>query len=430
MNKRVKSEQLFERACRVIPKGVNSPVRAFGNVGGTPVFVERGEGAYIFDADGNRYVDYCQSWGASILGHAHPRVAEAVCNQARRGTSFGIPTELEVQLADFILDKFKRAEMIRFVSSGTEAVMSAVRLARGYTGKKGIIKFEGGYHGHVDHLLAQAGSGLATLGLPASAGVTEDNAKHTYTVPFGELDKVEDLFKAHENDIACILIEGIPANNGLLIQGKTFMHALQDMCRKYSALFIVDEVITGFRVGPDSACGLYDLDPDLVTFGKVIGGGLPVGAFAGRKEIMEKVAPLGPVYQAGTLSGNPLAMASGLAVLTELFENNRYPQLEEKGKYFEDGIRKIIDKYNYPLNIARAGCIFWLSFAQGDLPIKASQIDKDSIKTYAKFFYGCLEQGFYFAPSGYEVGFITTEHTQDILDQTLKAVESSLQNIF
>ena len=430
MNKRVKSEQLFKQACRLIPKGVNSPVRAFGNVGGTPVFVERGEGAYIFDADGNRYVDYCQSWGASILGHAHRRVVEAICKQAERGTSFGIPTELEVRLADFILDKFKRAEMIRFVSSGTEAVMSAVRLARGYTGKKGIIKFEGGYHGHVDHLLSQAGSGLATLGLPASAGVTEDNAKHTYTVPFGELAKVEELFSAHDNDIACILIEGIPANNGLLIQSKAFMHALQNLCKKHSALFIVDEVITGFRVGPDGACGLYDLNPDLVTFGKVIGGGLPVGAFAGRKDIMEKVAPLGPVYQAGTLSGNPLAMASGLAVLTELFENDWYPKLEQKGQCFEEGIRKIIDKNNYPLNIARAGCIFWLSFAEGALPTKASQIGKNGIKTYAKFFHACLEQGFYFAPSGYEVGFITVAHEKEIIDQTLEAIEKSLAQTF
>jgi glutamate-1-semialdehyde 2,1-aminomutase len=430
MNRRENSEKLFEKACKLIPRGVNSPVRAFGQVGGTPVFMKRGDGAYLYDADGNRYIDYCQSWGASILGHAHPDVVKAVADQAAKGTSFGIPTELEVKLAEIIISNFKKIDMIRFVNSGTEAVMSAVRLARGYTGKKGVVKFEGGYHGHVDYLLVKAGSGLATLGLPSSDGVTEDNAKHTYNVPFDEPDKVDDVFAKHGDDIACILVEGIPANNGLLIQSKEFMQHLQKTARKYNTLLIVDEVITGFRVGVGGATEIYDLDPDLVTFGKVIGGGLPVGAFGGKKEIMEKIAPMGPVYQAGTLSGNPLAMASGIAVLTHILQNDVYVELEEKGAYFEKSISEIIDKYFYPMNIARAGSIFWFSFNEGDLPTKASQISPESITKYAEFFHKLLDRSFYFAPSGYEVGFITTSHTREILEATLTTMADVLAKVF
>jgi glutamate-1-semialdehyde 2,1-aminomutase len=430
MNRRENSEKLFEKACKLIPRGVNSPVRAFGQVGGTPVFMKRGDGAYLYDADGNRYIDYCQSWGASILGHAHPDVVKAVADQAAKGTSFGIPTELEVKLAEIIISNFKKIDMIRFVNSGTEAVMSAVRLARGYTGKKGVVKFEGGYHGHVDYLLVKAGSGLATLGLPSSDGVTEDNAKHTYNVPFDEPDKVDDVFAKHGDDIACILVEGIPANNGLLIQSKEFMQHLQKTARKYNTLLIVDEVITGFRVGVGGATAIYNLDPDLVTFGKVIGGGLPVGAFGGKKEIMEKIAPMGPVYQAGTLSGNPLAMASGIAVLTHILQNDVYVELEEKGAYFEKSISEIIDKYFYPMNIARAGSIFWFSFNEGDLPTKASQISPESITKYAEFFHKLLDRSFYFAPSGYEVGFITTSHTREILEATLTTMADVLAKVF
>jgi glutamate-1-semialdehyde 2,1-aminomutase len=430
MNKRERSEKLFVEACKLIPKGVNSPVRAFGQVGGTPIFVKKGVGAYIFDADANRYVDYCQSWGASILGHAHPNVVKAISEQAAKGTSFGMPTELEIRLAQKINSQFPKAEMLRFVSSGTEAVMSAVRLARGYTGKNGIVKFEGGYHGHADHLLVKAGSGLATLGLPGSAGVTEDNTKHTYNIPFNEPDKLDEIFEKYGDDIACILVEGIPANNGLLIQSKEFMHYLQDTCRKYESLLVVDEVITGFRVGSGGATVLYDLDPDIVTFGKVIGGGLPVGAFGGRREIMEKIAPLGPVYQAGTLSGNPLAMASGYTVLNYLIENNAWDYLQEIGLYFENGIRNIIESNNYPMNIARVGSIFFLYFAEGDLPTQASQITDDGIKKYAKFFHLMLENGFYFAPSGYEVGFLTTSHTKIMLDETIVAIDRALGKVF
>jgi glutamate-1-semialdehyde 2,1-aminomutase len=430
MNKREKSEKLFEKACKLIPSGVNSPVRAFGQVGGTPVFMKRGDGAYLYDADGNRFIDYCQSWGASILGHAHPDVVKAVADQAAKGTSFGIPTELEIKLAEIIISNFKKIDMIRFVNSGTEAVMSAVRLARGYTGKKGVVKFEGSYHGHVDYLLVKAGSGLATLGLPSSDGVTEDNAKHTYNIPFDEPDKVDEIFAKHGDDIACILVEGIPANNGLLIQSKEFMRHLQTTAHKHNALLVVDEVITGFRVGPGGATARYNLDPDIVTFGKVIGGGLPVGAFGGKKEIMEKIAPIGPVYQAGTLSGNPLAMASGIAVLTHLLQNDAYAKLEEKGTYFEKSIREIIDKNFYPMNIARAGSIFWLSFDEGDLPTKASQISPESVTKYAEFFHKLLDENFYFAPSGYEVGFITTAHTREILDVTISVIEKALKAIF
>ncbi|HDS01280.1 MAG TPA: glutamate-1-semialdehyde-2,1-aminomutase [candidate division Zixibacteria bacterium] len=429
MSKIEKSEKLFEKACSLIPKGVNSPVRAFGQVGGTPIFMERGEGTYIYDVDGNKYVDYCQSWGASIMGHAHPVVVEAVKKQAEKGTSFGIPTEVEVQLADIVVSNFKKIDMVRFVSSGTEAVMSAVRLARGFTGKDSVLKFEGGYHGHVDYLLVEAGSGLATLGLPASAGVTEGNAQNTYNIPLDDTDKLDQLFEKHGNDIACILVEGIPANNGLLIQSREFMHHLQQKAHKHNALLVVDEVITGFRVGKGGATEMYCIDPDIVTFGKVIGGGLPVGAFGAKREIMEKIAPLGPVYQAGTLSGNPLAMSSGIAVLSYLIEYDSWKYLEEIGKFWEDNIREIITKNGYPMNIARKGSIFWFSFAEGDLPTQGKQITPESIKLYAKFFHAMLEQGFYFAPSGYEVGFLTISHTKEILEVTLDAMEKGLQKI-
>ncbi len=430
MAERNNSEKLFEKACKYIPKGVNSPVRAFGQVGGTPVFVEKGKGCYIHDADGNRYVDYCQSWGASILGHAHDDVVQAIRQQAEKGTSFGIPTEVEIELAELIISNFKRIDMVRMVSSGTEAVMSAVRLARGHTGRKGVVKFEGGYHGHVDYLLVKAGSGLATLGLPSSAGVTEDNARHTYNIPFDDKQKLDDIFEKHGDDIACVLVEGIPANNGLLIQSKEYMNYLQETAKKHGALLVVDEVITGFRVGREGACGLYDLNPDIVTFGKVIGGGLPVGAFGARQEVMESVAPLGPVYQAGTLSGNPLAMASGIAVLKHLIENDAWSELEKKGRRFESGIRSIIESKDYPLNLARQGSIFWFSFAKGDPPKQGSQITADGIQKYAEFFYAMLDQGFYFAPSGYEVGFMTTLHSDEVIDDTVAALEKGLKKIF
>jgi glutamate-1-semialdehyde 2,1-aminomutase len=430
MNEHINSKRLFEEACRVIPKGVNSPVRAFGQVGGTPVFVDRGEGAYIYDVDGNRYVDYCQSWGASIMGHAHPAVVEAVKKQAEKGTSFGIPTESEVRLAEIVVSNFKKVDMVRFVSSGTEAVMSAVRLARGFTDRRGVIKFEGGYHGHVDYLLVKAGSGMATLGLPSSAGVTVDNTKHTYNIPLDDPHELDILFDEHGDEIACILVEGIPANNGLLIQTRDFMQYLQEKAHKHGALLVLDEVITGFRVGKGGATELYDLDPDIVTFGKVIGGGLPVGAFGGRPEIMQKIAPLGNVYQAGTLSGNPLAMSSGIAVLSYLIEHDSWKDLEEKGRLWEDGIRSIIEKNDYPLNIARQGSIFWLSFAKGELPKQAKQITPESIKKYAEFFHAMLDMGYYFAPSGYEVGFLTISHTKEIIEETLSAVEKGLQQIY
>jgi glutamate-1-semialdehyde 2,1-aminomutase len=427
MNERKNSERLFEEACKIIPKGVNSPVRAFGQVGGTPVFMDRGEGAYIYDVDGNRYVDYCQSWGASIMGHAHPEVVEAIKKQAEKGTSFGIPTEAEVRLGEVIVSNFKKVDMVRFVSSGTEAVMSAVRLARGFTERQGVIKFEGGYHGHVDYLLVKAGSGMATLGLPSSAGVTVDNTKHTYNIPLDDTAELDLLFDQHGDNIACILVEGIPANNGLLIQTREFMHYLQDKAHKHGALLVVDEVITGFRVGKGGATELYGLDPDIVTFGKVIGGGLPVGAFGGKREIMQKIAPLGNVYQAGTLSGNPLAMSSGIAVLSYLIEHDSWNDLEEKGNLWEDGIRNIIDKNGYPLNIARQGSIFWLSFAEGELPRQAKHITPESIKKYAEFFHVMLDMGYYFAPSGYEVGFLTISHSKEIIEETLSSVEKGLQ---
>ena len=430
MNKLEKSEKLFEQACRIIPRGVNSPVRAFGQVGGSPVFVQKGDGAYIYDVDGNRYLDYCQSWGASILGHAHPKVVEAVKKQAELGTSFGIPTEAEIKLAEILTENQPAVEMVRCVSSGTEAVMSALRLARGFTGRKGVLKFDGGYHGHVDYLLVKAGSGLATLGLPGSAGVTEENVKHTYSVKLNDTEAVDQVFAEHGDDIACILVEGIPANNGLLVQAPEFMKHLEQTAHKHGALLVVDEVITGFRVGLQGAVGLYQLNADIVMLGKVIGGGLPVGAFGARADIMEKIAPLGPVYQAGTLSGNPLAMASGVAVLNELIKYDAFSELEEKGAHFEHGLREIISEHDLPMNLSRAGSVFWLSLDGGDPPKRASEISSESIKRYSVFFHRMLEKGFYFAPSGYEVGFMTTAHTKEMIDDTLTAMSDVLPKIF
>ena len=411
---RPKSEELFARAVRVIPGGVNSPVRAFAAVGGHPVFIERGEGAELIDSDGNRYLDFCGSWGPLILGHAHPEVLEAINRTAAKGTSFGATTALEVELAEYIVERVAPLEKVRFVSSGTEAVMSAVRLARGFTGRDKIIKFNGCYHGHSDYLLVKAGSGLATLGTPSSGGVPADFAAHTLVADLNDEPAVERHFATHGKDIAAVIIEPIPANNGLLLQLPEFLHFLRDITRRHGALLIFDEVISGFRIGWGGAAARYGIEPDLMTFGKVIGGGMPVGAFGGRADIMEKLAPLGPVYQAGTLSGNPVAMAAGLATMRVLEREDGFTRLEELGNYFEQALRTHLK--GVEAAVVRMGSIIWLVF-QTQIPHRADQIEAKAIQRFNAMHRAVLDRGVYLPPSGYEVMFVSLAHTEAMLEK-------------
>jgi len=408
-----KSEALWTRAQKVIPGGVNSPVRAFKSVGGTPRFVQRGEGAYLYDADRNRYLDFCNSWGPLILGHAHPSVIAAVDGAVRKGMSFGAPTEEEVLLAEKIVALVPEVEKVRMVSSGTEAVMSAVRLARGYTGRSKIIKFSGCYHGHADYLLVSAGSGLVTFGTPNSAGVPESFASETLVAPLDDEDAITRFFQTYPDDIAAVIIEPVPANNGLLLQRKEYLGFLREITRKHGALLIFDEVISGFRLGPDGAAGHYGVAPDLRTYGKVIGGGMPVGAYAGSAEIMDRLAPDGPVYQAGTLSGNPVAMAAGLATLSELIEENGWQKLETLGEVWDEEVGTYVKDHG--IGYVRIGSIFWLCFQPAPAPRRAESIAAEGAKTYARFHAELLERGIYFAPSAYEVGFLSLAMTADIL---------------
>ncbi len=412
MPERDKSKRLYERAVKSLSGGVNSPVRAFKAVGGTPIYIERGEGAYIFDVDGNRYLDFCASWGPLILGHAHPSVVSALNQAAALGTSFGTVHENEILLAEKIKQLCPHIELLRFVSSGTEAVMSAIRLARGFTKRNKIIKFSGCYHGHSDYLLVSAGSGLVTFGIPSSAGVPEEFVKHTLVAPLNEIETVRDIFKENGSDIAAVIIEPIPANNGLLLQTKEFLEFLREITLQYGALLIFDEVISGFRVAAGGATEYYGITPDLTTYGKVVGGGLPVGAFGGRAEIMKLLAPLGPVYQAGTLSGNPLAMASGLATLEYLEKNNGWHKLEKESGEFVANLREEVR--DLPINIVAIGSIFWISF-QATPPSKAEEINSEAPAKYTGLFNKALEAGIYLAPSAYEVGFVSLVHsTKDL----------------
>ncbi|MDH4157042.1 MAG: glutamate-1-semialdehyde 2,1-aminomutase [candidate division Zixibacteria bacterium] len=413
MLKTEKSRQLFERAQQVMPGGVNSPVRAFKSVGGNPRLIERGQGAYVWDVDGNRYLDFCCSWGPLILGHADPDVVEAVRTQVGRGMTFGTTTELEYRLADFISSKVDAIESIRFVSSGTEAVMSAIRLARGFTRRDLILKFEGCYHGHCDHLLVSAGSGLATFGQPSSAGIPEASTNHTAVLPLNDEDALEQFFAEHGDRLAAAIIEGIPANNGLLIQRHDYMRLLRSLTERHGALLILDEVITGFRLGMTGAAGYYGITPDLITYGKIIGGGMPVGAFGGRTEIMNLLSPLGPVYQAGTLSGNPVAMAAGLATLEKLADGDIHRQLERKNRQF---VGRIMARLNgSAVNIAGVASIYWIVF-QKELPRSSAAIDPDGISHYNRVHGSILDTGIYLPPSGYEVCFISAAHDDDALE--------------
>lgn len=424
-----RSSQLFKEANAVIPGGVNSPVRAFKAVGGTPIFVKKAEGPYLYDEDGNRLIDYINSWGPMILGHAYKPVVEAVIDKAKKGTSFGMPTEIETKIAELAVSMVPNIDKIRFVNSGTEACMSAVRLARGFTGKEKIIKFAGCYHGHSDSFLIQAGSGAVTFGSPNSPGVTQGTAKDTLLAPYNNLEAVKAIFEANQNEVAAIIVEPVAGNMGCIPPVDGFLEGLRSLCDTYEAVLIFDEVMTGFRLAKGGVQELFGIKADIVCFGKVIGGGLPVGAFAARQEIMSHLAPEGPVYQAGTLSGNPLAMAAGHALLTALNEDDEvYERLAQKTAYLHKGISKALTTYTIKHTINRTGSMISIHFS--DSPVvdfaTAAHANNDRFKA---FFHGMLDAGIYIAPSAFESWFITDALSYEDLDFTIAAVESVAKDL-
>lgn len=424
-----RSSQLFAEAEKVIPGGVNSPVRAFKSVGGTPLFAKSAKGAYVYDEDGNRFVDYINSWGPMVLGHAYEPVVNAVIERAKLGTSFGMPTELETKIAKLAVSMVPNIDKIRFVNSGTEACMSAIRLARGFTKRDKIIKFAGCYHGHSDSFLIQAGSGAITFGSPNSPGVTSGTAKDTLLANYNDIQNVKDLFEANKNEIAAIIIEPVAGNMGCIPPQKGFLDALRQLCDNNGTLLIFDEVMTGFRLAKGGTQELYNIKADIVCFGKVIGGGLPVGAFAARNEIMNYLAPLGPVYQAGTLSGNPLAMAAGLAMLQALNEDSEvFTRLEEKTAYLEKGIAEVLASNNVVHTINRVGSMISVHFDAN--PVYNFQTAKNGDnETFKKFFHGLLTEGVYIAPSAYETWFVCDALTYDDLDFTIRAIDKVSKNL-
>ena len=418
-----RSSELFVAANKVIPGGVNSPVRAFRGVGGTPIYVKEAKGAYLYDEDGNRLIDYINSWGPMILGHAYDPVVNAVIEKAKKGTSFGMPTELETQIAELAVSMVPNIDKIRFVNSGTEACMSAIRLARGYTKRDKIIKFSGCYHGHSDSFLIAAGSGLSTFGVPNSPGVTEGTAKDTLLANYNDIENVKALFEANKNEIAAIIIEPVAGNMGCIPPAKGFLEALRAVCSENDAILIFDEVMTGFRLAKGGAQELYDIQADIVCFGKVIGGGLPVGAFAAREEIMNYLAPLGPVYQAGTLSGNPLAMAAGFEMLKALNSDAEiFNRLDQKTAYLEKGIHTVLTEANIQFTINRVGSMISVHFDANPVFDFETAKNGDN-ETFKKFFHGLLNRGVYIAPSAYETWFITDALSYEDLDFTIKAIE-------
>ncbi|HET7910379.1 MAG TPA: glutamate-1-semialdehyde 2,1-aminomutase [Nitrospira sp.] len=423
-----RSIKLFEEAQRLIPGGVNSPVRAFRSVGGQPRFIHRAKGAKLYDLDGNAYIDYVLSWGPMILGHAPPPVIGAIKKAAGQGTSFGAPTELEILLAREIRSAVPSMEKIRLVSSGTEAAMSAIRLARGFTKRDGILKFEGCYHGHSDYLLAKAGSGMTTLGIPDSLGVPADFAKHTFTAPYNDIRTVQRIMRERGKDIACIIVEPIAGNMGVVPPAHDFLPALRQLTVEHESLLIFDEVISGFRVHYGGAQALYGITPDLTVLGKIIGGGLPVGAYGGRKEIMELIAPAGPVYQAGTLSGNPLAVTAGLATLKQLRAKNVYKKLDERAAALAEGIGEEAKRAGIPMIQHRIGSML-TSFFTGDPVVDWSSAKRSDTKRYAQFFHRMLEQGIYLAPSQFEAAFLSTVHSPADIERTIKAARTAFKNL-
>jgi glutamate-1-semialdehyde 2,1-aminomutase len=424
-----RSSELFVEANKVIPGGVNSPVRAFKGVGGTPIFVKEAKGAYLYDEDGNRLIDYINSWGPMILGHAFEPVVNAVIEKAKKGTSFGMPTELETQIAQLAVSMVPNIDKIRFVNSGTEACMSAIRLARGFTKRDKIIKFSGCYHGHSDSFLIAAGSGLSTFGVPNSPGVTEGTAKDTLLAAYNDLDNVKALFEANKDEIAAIIVEPVAGNMGCIPPKEGFLQGLREVCSANGALLIFDEVMTGFRLAKGGVQELYGIQADIVCFGKVIGGGLPVGAFAAREEIMNFLAPLGPVYQAGTLSGNPLAMAAGLEMLKALnADSGIFTRLEEKTAYLENGIQKVLTDANIVFTINRVGSMISVHFDANPVYDFATAKNGDN-DTFKKFFHGLLKRGVYIAPSAYETWFITDALTYEDLDFTINAIAETAKEL-
>ena len=419
------SGKMFEKAKSLIPGGVNSPVRAFRNVDGDPFFVKRARGSRIEDVDGKAYIDYIGSWGPNILGHAPTVLTKAVHEAAKEGLSYGIPNPHEVEMAELIVDWVPSVEKVRMVNSGTEATMSCVRLARGYTGRDKIIKFEGCYHGHVDSLLVAAGSGALTCGEPDSAGVPKSFAAETITLPYNDAEKLEEAFANFGEEIAAVIVESYPANAGLVFPREGYLALIRELTRKNGSLLIFDEVMTGFRLAKGGVQELENYTPDLTAMGKVIGGGLPVGAFGGRADIMDQLAPDGPVYQAGTLSGNPLAMCAGLAQLRELDHCHGYQRLDELGAYLEAGIRKIFEEKGMPYRFNRVGSMFCLYFLDEEI-VNVDTVVKQDFSIFKKLFWSCLERGVYLAPSPYETGFISLAHTETDLDETLGVIQESL----
>tara|TARA_Y100001963_G_scaffold152041_1_gene236092 strand:+ start:165 stop:1442 length:1278 start_codon:yes stop_codon:yes gene_type:complete len=418
-----RSSALFAEAEKVIPGGVNSPVRAFKAVGGTPIFVKEAKGAYLYDEDGNQLIDYIASWGPMILGHAHEPVVNAVIDKAKKGTSFGTPTEIETKIAELAVSMVPNIDKIRFVNSGTEACMSAVRLARGYTKREKIIKFAGCYHGHSDSFLIQAGSGAVTFGTPNSPGVTQGTAKDTLLAKYNNLDNVKSLIEANKDEIACIILEPVAGNMGCISPKPGFLEGLRALCDDNNILLVFDEVMTGFRLAKGGAQELLGIKADIVCFGKVIGGGLPVGAFAARNEIMNHLAPLGPVYQAGTLSGNPLAMAAGLAMLTELNSGNVFESLAKKTEYLHKGLVKVLDKNNVTYTINRVGSMISVHFCEDEV-LDFETSAKGNNETFKTFFHGMLNQGIYIAPSAFESWFLNDALTYEDLDKTIAACDA------
>ncbi len=418
------SAELFACAERVIPGGVNSPVRAFNGVGGNPLFIKTGRGAYVIDADDKEYIDYVGSWGPMIAGHAHPHIINAVVKCAQNGLSFGAPTELEIQLAKKVCELMPSIEMVRMVNSGTEATMSAIRLARGFTARNKIIKFAGCYHGHADSLLVQAGSGALTLGVPSSKGVPESIVQHTLVAEFNRLDTVQSLFEKYGDDIAAIIVEPVPGNMNCVPPTDEFLPGLRALCDKYQSVLIFDEVMTGFRVALGGAQAHYQIKPDLTTLGKVIGGGMPVGAFGGRKDIMQCIAPLGPVYQAGTLSGNPVAMAAGLASLELISEPHFFEKITQTTEKLMRGLKERANASGSPLCTTSVGGMFGIFFTNANEIKTFDDVKKCDIERFKKFFHAMLQEGVYFAPSAYEAGFVSSMHGEKEIEKTLAASES------